>query len=167
MFDCAIGAQSEQRNAVPTKAAPKKPSGCAHKNGAGAADEGIAQDCQRQAGRQAKSMSFMATASYEYPSQLGPPILYTVRYDVTMQRPDKLRVIIPGDGQASELYYNGKCMMPTRRRKTWSRWPMRQIASHFGGHEAGHSDFQVITDKGGIRNQFHHVIDSWRQQKPR
>ena len=27
----------------------------------------------------AKSMSFTAVASYEYPSQLGPPILYTVR----------------------------------------------------------------------------------------
>jgi hypothetical protein len=59
----------------------------------------------------AKSMSFTAVASYEYPSQLGPPILYTVRYDVTMQRPDKLRVIIPGDGPASEFYYDGKSMM--------------------------------------------------------
>jgi hypothetical protein len=59
----------------------------------------------------AKSMSFAAVASYEYPSQLGPPILYTVRYEVTMQRPDKLRVIIPGDGPASEFYYDGKSMM--------------------------------------------------------
>jgi hypothetical protein len=59
----------------------------------------------------AKSMAFTAVASYEYPSQLGPPILYTVRYDVTMQRPDKLRVIIPGDGPASEFYYDGKSMM--------------------------------------------------------
>jgi hypothetical protein len=59
----------------------------------------------------AKSMSFTAVASYEYPSQLGPPILYTVRYDVAMQRPDKLRVIIPGDGPASEFYYDGKSMM--------------------------------------------------------
>ncbi len=58
----------------------------------------------------AKSMSFTAVASYEYPSQLGPPILYTVRYDVTVQRPDKLRVLIPGDGPASEFYYNGKSM---------------------------------------------------------
>jgi hypothetical protein len=58
----------------------------------------------------AKSMSFTAVASYEYPSQLGPPILYTVRYDVAMQRPDKLRVIIPGDGPASEFYYDGKTM---------------------------------------------------------
>jgi hypothetical protein len=59
----------------------------------------------------AKSMSFTAVASYEYPSQLGPPILYTVRYDVAMQRPDKLRVIIPGDGPASEFYYDGKTMI--------------------------------------------------------
>jgi hypothetical protein len=59
----------------------------------------------------AKSMTFTAVASYEYPSQLGPPILYTVRYDVAMQRPDKLRVIIPGDGPASEFYYDGKTMM--------------------------------------------------------
>jgi hypothetical protein len=59
----------------------------------------------------AKSMSFTAVASYEYPSQLGPPILYTVRYDVAMQRPDKLRVMIPGDGPASEFYYDGKSIM--------------------------------------------------------
>ena len=56
----------------------------------------------------AKSMSFTATAGYEYPSKLGPPIVYTTRYDVTMQRPDKLRIIIPGDGPASEYYYDGK-----------------------------------------------------------
>jgi hypothetical protein len=58
----------------------------------------------------AKSMTFTAIASYEYPSQLGPPILYTVRYDVAMQRPDKLRVVMPGDGPASAFYYDGKTM---------------------------------------------------------
>ncbi len=59
----------------------------------------------------AKSMSFTATVGYEYPSKLGPPIVYTTRYDVTMQRPDKLRVLIPGDGPASEYYYDGKKAM--------------------------------------------------------
>jgi len=59
----------------------------------------------------AKSMSFTAIASYEYPSKLGPPIVYTVRYDVTMQRPDKLKILMPGDGPASEFYYDGKAMM--------------------------------------------------------
>ena len=59
----------------------------------------------------AKSMSFTATVSYEYPSKLGPPIVYTSRYDVSMLRPDKLRVIMPGDGPASEFYYDGKAML--------------------------------------------------------
>jgi hypothetical protein len=58
-----------------------------------------------------KSMAFTATVNYEYPSRLGPPIAYTMRYDVTMQRPDKLRVVMPGDGPASEFYYDGKAMM--------------------------------------------------------
>ena len=59
----------------------------------------------------AKSMSFTATVGYEYPSKLGPPIVYTTRYDVTMQRPDKLKIVMPGDGPASEFYYDGKTMM--------------------------------------------------------
>jgi hypothetical protein len=58
----------------------------------------------------AKTMSFTAVVGYEYPSKLGPPIVYSTRYDVTMQRPDKLRVVIPGDGPASEFYYDGKTM---------------------------------------------------------
>jgi hypothetical protein len=59
----------------------------------------------------AKAMTFTAVVSYEYPSQLGPPIVYTLRYDTTMQRPDKLKIIMPGDGPASEFYYDGKTMM--------------------------------------------------------
>ena len=59
----------------------------------------------------AKSMSFTATVGYEFPSKLGPPIVYTSRYDVTMQRPDKLKIVMPGDGPASEFYYDGKTMM--------------------------------------------------------
>ena len=56
----------------------------------------------------AKTMSFTAVVGYEYPSKLGPPLVYSTRYDVTMQRPDKLRILIPGDGPASEIYYDGK-----------------------------------------------------------
>ncbi len=59
----------------------------------------------------ARSMTFTAVISYESPSRLGPPLVYTVRDDVTLQRPDKLRVITPGDGPASEFYYDGKTMM--------------------------------------------------------
>ncbi len=59
----------------------------------------------------ARSMSFTAVVSYENPSRLGPPLVYTTRSDVLLQRPDKLRVITPGDGPASEFYYDGKLMM--------------------------------------------------------
>jgi len=59
----------------------------------------------------AKTMSFTAVVGYEYPSKLGPPILYSSRYDVTMQRPDKLRIMMLGDGPMSEFYYDGKTMM--------------------------------------------------------
>jgi len=59
----------------------------------------------------ARSMSFTAVVTYEFPSQLGPPIAYATTSDVLLQRPDKLRVITPGDGPASEFYYDGKMMM--------------------------------------------------------
>ncbi len=56
----------------------------------------------------ARTLQFTATVSYEYPSELGPPIVYTTRSEVALQRPDKLRVITLGDGPASEFYYDGK-----------------------------------------------------------
>ncbi|MFO1306038.1 MAG: DUF2092 domain-containing protein [Burkholderiales bacterium] len=58
----------------------------------------------------AKSMSFTATVGYEFPSKLGPPLVFTTRYDVAMQRPDKLRILTVGDGPTSEFYYDGKTM---------------------------------------------------------
>jgi hypothetical protein len=59
----------------------------------------------------AKTVSFTATAGFEFPSKLGPALLYTTRYEVTLQRPNRLRVLMPGDGPASEFYYDGKTMM--------------------------------------------------------
>jgi hypothetical protein len=58
----------------------------------------------------AKSMSFTAVVSYENPSRLGPPLVYSTKSLVTVQRPDKLRVITPGDGPESRFYYDGKTM---------------------------------------------------------
>ncbi|MGH7786772.1 MAG: DUF2092 domain-containing protein [Candidatus Binatia bacterium] len=59
----------------------------------------------------ARTMSFTATTTYESPSRLGPPISYTTVAKVTLQRPDKLRVLTPGDGPASEFYDDGRTMM--------------------------------------------------------
>jgi len=58
----------------------------------------------------AKSMSFTAVVSYESPSRLGPPLVYSTRSEVTVQRPDKLKVVTLGDGPRSEFYYDGKTM---------------------------------------------------------
>ena len=59
----------------------------------------------------AKSMAFTAVISYEGPSLLGPPLIYSTKSEVTMRRPDKLKVITLGDGPPSEFYYDGKLMM--------------------------------------------------------
>ena len=59
----------------------------------------------------AHTMAFTAVVAYESPSRLGLPLVYTTKSEVTLQRPDKLRVITLGDGPASEFYYDGKMMM--------------------------------------------------------
>jgi hypothetical protein len=58
----------------------------------------------------AKTVSFRAVVAEESPSRLGPPLLYSSRYEVVLQRPDKLRILSPGDGPATEFYYDGKSM---------------------------------------------------------
>jgi hypothetical protein len=64
---------------------------------------------QRLAG--AKSMSFTATTTYESPARNGQPLYYATLSQVAVKRPDKLRVITPGDGPASDFYLNGKSMI--------------------------------------------------------
>jgi hypothetical protein len=59
----------------------------------------------------AKSMAFTAVVSYEGPSLLGPPLIYSTKSEVTLRRPNKLKVITLGDGPPSEFYYDGKLMM--------------------------------------------------------
>jgi hypothetical protein len=58
----------------------------------------------------AQSMTFTAVVSYESPSRLGPPLVYSTKSEITMQRPNKLKVITDGDGPVSEFYYDGKTM---------------------------------------------------------
>ena len=56
----------------------------------------------------AHTLSFTAVQIFESPSRQGPPLAFAKKTDVTLQRPDRMRVIISGDGPASEFYYNGK-----------------------------------------------------------
>ena len=59
----------------------------------------------------ARTMKFTAVEFFESSSRHGHPISITTKSDVTLQRPDKLRVITSADGPASEFYYDGKKMM--------------------------------------------------------
>ena len=59
----------------------------------------------------AKTVAFTAVSTDESPTHLGPPLTYTTLSEVTLQRPDKLRIISPGDGPASEFYLDGKTML--------------------------------------------------------
>jgi len=59
----------------------------------------------------ARSLSFTAVEVFEQPSRHGHPLAYATRSEVTLRRPDGLRVIVAGDGPASEFYYDGKAMM--------------------------------------------------------
>src|SRR6266853_65218 len=59
----------------------------------------------------AHTMKFTAIHFYESPSRQGHPLAFTTKSEVTLQRPDKLRVVMSADGPASEFYYDGKKMM--------------------------------------------------------
>jgi hypothetical protein len=59
----------------------------------------------------AQTLKFTAIHFYENPSRQGHPLAFTTKSEVTLQRPDKLRVMILADGPASEFYYDGKKMM--------------------------------------------------------
>jgi hypothetical protein len=65
--------------------------------------------CSRLAA--ARTMNFTAVVTYESPSRLGTPLAYTTKSEVTLKRPDKLRVVTLADGPASEFYYDGKAMV--------------------------------------------------------
>src|SRR6266540_2675789 len=59
----------------------------------------------------ARTVKFTAVDFYESSSHHGHPLAFTTKSEVTLQRPDKLRVIMSADGPASEFYYDGKKMM--------------------------------------------------------
>ena len=59
----------------------------------------------------AHTVSFTAVELFEQLTRQDVPLGYTAKYEVTLERPDKLRVLKPADGAASDFYYDGKSMM--------------------------------------------------------
>lgn len=59
----------------------------------------------------AHTLTFQAVETFESLSRQGVPLVYGNKFDTVLQRPNKLRVILAGDGPASEFYYDGKMVM--------------------------------------------------------
>jgi len=59
----------------------------------------------------ANTLQFTAVSTYERAARNGQPLYYSLVHQVMVQRPDKMRVITPGDGTPDEFYYDGKTMM--------------------------------------------------------
>jgi hypothetical protein len=72
--------------------------------------EPAALDILKAAGEKlasAKRISFVARGAFDVPSRNGQPLFYFTRSEVLLERPNKLRVIVPGDGPPSEFYFDG------------------------------------------------------------
>jgi hypothetical protein len=59
----------------------------------------------------ARTMAFTAVSTYERAARNGQPLYYSAIHEVTVERPDKMRVVSPGDGTPDMFYYDGKTMM--------------------------------------------------------
>jgi hypothetical protein len=55
----------------------------------------------------ARTLSFAAVIADEAPSRLGPPLLYASRADVSLKRPDRMRIVSSGAGPRSEILLVG------------------------------------------------------------
>ena len=97
--------RASKRSKAPGKTAQRKPEPVLEAK----AIDILKAACARLAA--ARSMVFTAVVSYENPSRLGPPLVYTTKSQVALLRPDELKVITVGDGPASEFYYDGKTMV--------------------------------------------------------
>ena len=59
----------------------------------------------------AKSMSFSVRTAFEEPARNGQPLFYMVQASVSLERPDKMKIVTSGDGPPSEFLYDGKTIM--------------------------------------------------------
>src|SRR6266511_6057022 len=100
------GASAQQPPGTPSAPAPAPPAPPAAQPAPAPALEPKAIEVLKASSSRlaaARTMGFTAVVSYESPSRLGPALVYATRSLVTLQRPDRLRVIQTGDGPASEF----------------------------------------------------------------
>ncbi len=56
----------------------------------------------------ANSLSSKIRRAFDEPAANGQPLFYMIDSNISLQRPDRLKVVVLGDGPPSEFYYDGK-----------------------------------------------------------
>jgi hypothetical protein len=110
---CAAPTAHSKTPAAKKKAAASEKTGTPAPEAAGPALEPKAIEILKAASSRlaaARTLSFNSVEFFEGASRHGHPLSFTTKCEVTLQRPDKLRVITSADGPASEFYYDGKKM---------------------------------------------------------
>ena len=97
----------------------------------------------------ANTLQFTAISTYERAATNGQPLYFSLVHQVTAQKPDKLRVITPGDGTPDEFYYDGKTMtayVPSANLAAVSDAPptIDQLVEHAWNKAAIYFPFQDI-----------------------
>ena len=100
----------------------------------------------------ARSLSFTAITTYEQPSRLGPPLAYLTREEVSLLRPNRLRVLKQGDGPQSSFYYNGTLMQAYA--------PAEQLLASMPAPASLDAALKLAYDRAGIYMPFTDLIVS-------
>ena len=100
----------------------------------------------------AKSMSFSVKTTFEEPARNGQPLFYMVQASVSVERPDKMKIVTSGDGPPSEFLYDGKTIM--------EYLPTQNMVAETGAPPELGAMLDDVYDKYGFYFPFiHYLVD--------
>ena len=100
----------------------------------------------------AKSMSFSVKTAFEEPARNGQPLFYMVQASVSLERPDKMKIVTSGDGPPSEFLYDGKTIM--------EYLPTQNMVAETGALPTLGAMLDEVYEKYGIYFPFiHYIVD--------
>ncbi len=100
----------------------------------------------------AKSMSFSVKTAFEEPARNGQPLFYMVQASVSLERPDKMKIVTSGDGPPSEFLYDGKTIM--------EYLPTQNMVAETGAPPSLAAMLDDVYEKYGFYFPFiHYIVD--------
>ena len=124
--------------------AQARPPGPARRNGPGLELEPKAIEILKATSRRlagAHTLTFTAVETFESPSRQGVPLVYGNKSEVTLQRPNMLRVILTGDSPARNFITTARPAASARAEPTWLR---PRLSGHDKRHLGGAFDSAAI-----------------------